>query len=242
MTLQQFLDRRANERNHQPRYREICGKCAQPGFSCYCQHLQSFDPKIQFIILIHPIEVRRRVATGRMSHLMLENSQLISGHDYSNNPLVNQLLVDPRRDCFLLYPGPDSLDVSNSEIAENLTQEKQLTIFVIDGTWATARKMLRLSANLRALPRLSFPLTSPSRFRVRKQPKPHCLSTIEAIHQMLEFAGDHIGFSTENRTHDRLLYVFDQMVERQLEFGERSKANPELCRYFRARQRNKTIL
>jgi DTW domain-containing protein YfiP len=240
MNLQQFLERRALEVHHQPRYRTICRTCAQPGFSCYCEFILSFDPKIEFIILIHPIEVRRRVATGRMSHLLLQGSRLISGHDFSNHPEINQTLQNPSKNCFILWPGTSSLNLADPAHQNIFQTPKHPVVFVIDGTWATARKMLRLSQNLHPVPRISFPLTTPSNFRVRKQPKPHCLSTIEAIHQVLEFSKAPGGFSSGERNHDRLLSVFDKMVERQLAFGERSKENPELCRYYRARQRNKT--
>ena len=36
----------------------------QPEFGCYCRHIKKFDPKIKFIILIHPIELKRRIATA----------------------------------------------------------------------------------------------------------------------------------------------------------------------------------
>jgi DTW domain-containing protein len=216
-------------------YRKICTHCIQPEFSCYCRHIQTFDPGIQFVILIHPIEVRRRVATGRMSHLILKNSLLVSGQDFSQNQQVNDLTEDPQNQCVVLYPGGAAINLSTLELPDRrslIEPNKNLVLFVVDGTWATAKKTLRQSENLRLLPRLCFDPEQPSRFRVRKQPRPGYLSTIEAIHQTLELLSP-----PADRAHDKLLYAFDKMVERQLEFVERSRNNPEYCRYHRAKQK-----
>lgn len=245
MNLELYLKERQTRLEQAPKYRKLCQTCIQPDFSCYCPFLQTFQPSIEFAILIHPIEVRRRVATGRMSHLVLQGSHLIPGQNYSNNDQVNQLLNDPTKQCLLLYPGKQSTNLSFKsplERAALLEPGKKLVIFVIDGTWATARKMVRQSVNLQGLPRISFSRDLPSQFRVRKQPKAHCLSTIEAIHHVIELLRPENqnslkGDEAESREHDKLLFVFNKMVERQLYFIERGRKNPELCRYHRERQK-----
>ena len=77
---------------------------------------------------------------------------------------------------------------------------------------------MHLSKNLKNLPQICFTPERLSTFRVRKQPAPECVSTIEAIHQCIELLG------TENREHDKLLEVFDQLVEQQLVFVERANS------------------
>lgn len=202
-------------------YREHCAVCIQPQKGCYCPHIQKFDPNISFVILIHPIEMRRRIATGRMSHLCLEQSFLISGKNYSDNEMVNGLIQDSGRHCVILYPGVDSRNLSvmtQAQQAQLVPQGKKLTIFVIDGTWATAKKMMRESQNLKSLPQICFSPEKPSTFRVRKQPADYCYSTIEAIHHTIDLLGQSQGFATAQRQHDNLLDVFDVMVERQLDY------------------------
>ena len=105
MNLQDYLILRKRHEEFSPQFRKLCTRCIQPLFSCYCGHIQRFDPKIDFVILIHPIEVRRRIATGRMSFLCLENSKLIRGQDYSEDFEVNKILADENRHCVILYPG-----------------------------------------------------------------------------------------------------------------------------------------
>lgn len=218
-----------------PKYRNLCTKCIQPDFGCYCKNIQPIDCAINFVILIHPIEAKRRIATGRMSHLCLKGSHLIKGQNYSNNEQINSLIADPEYHSVILYPGQQSTNLSLMSVRERQEQfltNKKLRIFVIDGTWATAGRMVHQSENLKQLPRISFVPTSPSNFRVRKQPESHCYSTIEAIHHTIElFAG-----SPSKRPHDHLLEVFNGMVEKQLSFISEVKLNLREASYRREGQ------
>lgn len=221
MNLHQYRALRQKLSEDAPQFRAACHTCRQSKLNCYCDHVRRFDPNIIFVILIHPIEVQRRIATGRMSHLCLENSHLIMGENFSDHELVNQLIDHPGHQSVMLYPGEDSVNLSGLHGAARsapFALDKKLVMFVIDGTWATARNMVRHSQNIRALPRVCFSLDTPSTFRVRKQPAEGCYSTIEAIHEVIELVGDMVGFSTALRQHDNLLAVFDKMVEQQLKF------------------------
>jgi DTW domain-containing protein YfiP len=236
MDVQKYLERRNQQISESPQYRDLCVKCIQPKFSCYCRHIQSFDPHIDFVILIHPIEVRRRIATGRMSFLCMQNSHLIRGQDYTHDAEVNDILADPHRECVILYPGKISKNLTPMTAMERqhlFSAQKKLTVFVIDGTWLTAKKMMRQSQNLQNLPRICFSPEKPSNFRVRKQPNAACYSTLEAIHQTIELIGDGRGFDTSLRIHDRLLTVFNSMVELQLSFIEKADLENSPKRYRR---------
>src|SRR4051794_23846260 len=112
MNLATFMDRRAAAAENAPLFRVRCHRCLQPDFSCYCQWLEPFDPQIHFAILMHPIEQRRRIATGRMSHLSLPNSRLIVGHRLTENAELNALLADPAHHCVMLYPGRKSQNLT----------------------------------------------------------------------------------------------------------------------------------
>jgi DTW domain-containing protein YfiP len=221
-----YREQRQKLKEEQPVFRNLCLTCLQPEFGCYCAQVKKFDPNIKFVILIHPIEARRRIATGRMSHLCLQNSALIRGQDYSQNLEVEAIIQNPNHHSVILYPGNQSLNLSHIAKEDQLNlfpRDKKLVIFVIDGTWATAKKMLNQSTNLQKLSRICFSPSKPSNFRVRKQPAPGCYSTVEAIHQTIELVGSQVGFAVEGRQHDGLLSVFDYMVEKQLTFVHRSE-------------------
>ena len=239
MKLEEYLRQREQRRIEQrPKFRSPCAICLQPERTCYCLHIQSFDPKIRFVILIHRLEVRRRVATGRMSHLCLKNSELLMGYDYSEDPRVNAILQNPKYYPVILYPGSTSTNLSllaPQERSALFPQDKELVVFVIDGTWSTAGKTLRRSKNLHHLPRICFNPSHPSRFYVRQQPKANCFSTLEAIHQTIEMVGPVAGFDVTSGEQNRLLYVFDKMVEQQLEFIRQSHKTNRHSRHQRAK-------
>ena len=234
MNLQDYLEQKKRHSEAAPTYRSLCTACLQPSFSCYCSEIQRFDPKIDFVILIHPIEVKRRIATGRMSYLCLENSYLIKGQDYTEDETVNRLLRDPTRECMILYPGKTSVNLTERSSAEQkalFNPNKRLTLFVVDGTWATAKKITRQSKNLLNLPRICFTPEKPSTFRVRKQPNSACYSTLEAIHHVIDLIGEAKGFDVSSRAHDNLRHVFDTMVERQLGFMKQADEANDPRRY-----------
>jgi len=215
--LKKYLERKELLKSQMPIFRVKCRKCLQPERWCYCSQIVPFNCNITFVILIHPLELRRRIASGRMSHLMLEDSHLILGHDYSDDIKINQLIADPRFYSLVLCMGGNATNLSllTEEQKKDLRPVgKQLLIFVIDGTWNTAFKTVRLSKNLRSLPRISFTPKKPSVFRVRRQPHAHCYSTIEAIHETIDLLGSSQGF--DGRQHDQLLYVFDSFVRQQI--------------------------
>jgi DTW domain-containing protein len=231
MNIEMYRKQKQKNLESQPIYRKLCAQCTQPEFSCYCSDIKTFDPIINFVILIHPIEVKRRIATGRMSHLCLQNSYLIKGQDYSTHNEVQNLIDDSQFHSVILYPGQQSTNITSLSETQKINlfpKNKSLRIFVIDGTWATARKMIR-SANLFSLPRICFTPEKPSNFRVRKQPHPNCYSTIEAIHQTIQLLGNSRGFDTTQCQHDNLITAFDAMVERQLKCIQNS-TNPSYRR------------
>jgi len=242
LNKQDYQIRKLERLQGETKYRHLCTTCLQPEFGCYCSKLQRFDPKIKFVILIHPIEAKRRIATGRMSYLSLENAEIIKGQDYSLNSRVNEILADPGFSTAILYPGRNSTNISNFSADDFKAKPifkagKIPVIFVIDGTWATAIKTLAQSKNLASVPQFCFTPERLSQFRVRKQPAKECVSTIEAIHQTIEMLGPSVGFSALERTHDSLLHVFDYMVERQLEFIRLAAESPHFSTYRRPRLR-----
>ncbi len=240
MDLETFKQQREARLHQEPQYRNLCVHCLQPQFGCYCEHIQKFNPEIKFVILIHPIEMKRRIATGRMSHLCLENSELIVGHDYSRVDRVNELIENPQNQCKVLYPGRQATNLtllSDDEKKSVFDPDKKIVLFVIDGTWATARKTMHHSQNLQKLGRICFTPPHRSQFRVRKQPGENCFSTIEAVHHVIELMGDRPGFQLSSGKHNNLIDVFNKMVERQIEFVNMALNDPKTTSYRRPTKR-----
>ena len=193
--------------------RATCGSCLKPLATCYCREIEKIPTPIKFAILIHPLEARRAIATGRMAHLCLLGSSLIRGLDFSKCEELNNLLNNPQYFAMILFPGEtstrlDQLSLNNRQsfVPKGLTP----LVLVIDGTWRTANKMLRLNPQLVKLPRISFLPSKISSFQVRKQPRDECFSTLEAIAAVLNLFGVPGGES--------LLKPFHYMNAQQLKF------------------------
>jgi DTW domain-containing protein YfiP len=152
----------------------------------------------------------------------LPDSQLLRGIDFSADEQLNALLNDPGSSCAILYPGSKSRSLNQlteEDRAELMPRDRRFVLLVIDGTWAGAGPILRLSRNLAVLPRVSFSASGLSGYAgLRKQPRPHCLSTVEAI-------GRVIGLLESTEAEQQLLVPFRHMVAQQLGFwdGEKMK-------------------
>jgi DTW domain-containing protein len=192
-------------------HRVRCSKCRKPEATCYCQMILPFASNPVFAILIHKAETRRSIATGRMAHLCLSNSYMFEGVDFTAHDGVNALIEDPGNYCVVLSPGKNSINLSSISNRNGIFPEsRQLVVFVIDGTWSQAKRMRRLSENIKQLPSICFTPKTPSKFLVRKQPASHCYSTIEAIHECISL------ISKASQPHRNLLTAFDYMVTQQV--------------------------
>jgi len=148
-----------------------------------------------------------------MTHLFLENSKLIVGGDFDQDAQVNAILDDPTLYPVVLYPGSSSVNVETHSLPEH---GKQLVIFVIDGTWAQAKTMLRRSERLNRIGKICFTASEPSLYTVRKQPEAHCLSTIEATHKLIQILDPKAPSAS-------LIKVFTKLVNFQIECGKRNQ-------------------
>jgi DTW domain-containing protein YfiP len=152
----------------------FCFTCHRLQKNCLCTLIKPFQTKIRFVILMHPMEAKKeKLGTGRVSLAMLVNSYLITGVDFTDDIEVNALINNSDNYCMTMYPGERSLNVSEHDVTpiNNLiAAKKNIIVFLIDGTWPCAKKMMRLSKNIKALPRISFTATHTSIFEIKEQP------------------------------------------------------------------------
>jgi DTW domain-containing protein YfiP len=179
---------------------------------------------------MHPKEAKKeRVGTGRFTQLSLRNSQIIVGDKFDECSLVYDLIQNPNHNCFLLYPGSQSIRI-NETLPNNFEEsQKKNIIFIIDATWPCAKTLMRESLILHSLPRISFQLTSEieSKFDIKQQPSKECLSTCESTYWLLEFLSLQGVENLKERQHENLLYL----LEKTCEFQKQCALNPELQRY-----------
>lgn len=173
--------------------RVMCYRCFWPEKLCWCASLRPMATRTRFVFLMHPKEFKEEKAgTGRLTHLCLPNSELRMGKGFDTDEDVQALIHNPVNFPVLLYPGKGALNLSDvrkgdASLAtlDAQLEQRTLLVFLLDATWSGARKMLRLSPGLQRLPRLMFTPSAPSRYIIKQQPVEGCLSTLEAVHELL---------------------------------------------------------
>jgi DTW domain-containing protein len=181
------------------------------------------ETRSRIVLLMHPKEYRRqKTGTGRLACLNLASTEIIPGIAFDQDPRFRALAEDPGNYPVLLYPSPGAINLSSSDFAcgpagERFAAElggRRLVVFLIDSTWRCSHAVLRESPGLLTLPRLEFQPRELSRWVIKRQPHDYCLSTIEAIHELL-IALEAAGLdSYPDKT--RLLDVFASMQDYQL--------------------------
>ena len=156
------------------------------------------------------------IGTARMAHLSLPNSELHLGVDFTHHARVREVVATPG--TALLFPGEGSVE------PHLLAHDPPQTLIVVDGTWAQARKVVHANAFLKSLPRIGIRPEKPSNYRIRKEPEEWCVSTIEAVVQVLG------ALEQDQQRFLPLLHTFDRMVDLQLQYASQ---NQDPSRYRR---------
>jgi len=194
--------------------REKCYCCFRPVSSCMCKYIRPLKTKTKFVVLMHTHEFKKiKNGTGHFTYLSLENSQLYVDTSFAEHKAVNALLDDRDNNCYVLYPGDDSLVLNDNPLSRDA---KQNVIFLIDSTWHNAKKLLRDSPNIQALPKVSFAHTKNSGFKIKEQPMDLCLSTIESTHCVLELLTLNGSEELNKSELNGFLEPFRKMVEYQV--------------------------
>jgi DTW domain-containing protein YfiP len=229
ITYQKIKAERITAEVRHPR-EDFCFNCVRIKKNCLCHLIKPFHTNFRFVLLLHPMEAKKeKMGTGKISKISLLNSHLMTGVDFSDNDEVNALINDPKNYCMVLYPGKNSLNVSVDDVSLIFEKKQcglQLIIFLIDGTWPCAKKMMRQSRNLQVLPRLSFTATHTSIFEIKEQPADFCLSTLESIHFFIQEC-NRIGLEETKGQEDQMLTVFKAMIDFQI----KCSLDPDLSSY-----------
>ena len=156
-----------------PFYCAHCIHCRLPEQSCICAQVKDTKLPFKIILCSHSKEWQRNDNTGQWAVL---SSKDIKRYRWHRKPELIQPQLDLHEFAtatghFLLFPAPDSQPISQLE-------QKITHLWVIDGTWQEAQKMLNQSSWLQGLPKISI-TSATSEFVLRRNQRG--LSTMEAI-------------------------------------------------------------
>jgi DTW domain-containing protein YfiP len=196
---------------------------------CLCATLVRVPTRTRVVILQHPRESNVPINTARIAERALPNSERHVGVEFGACEAVRAALANPEAPAILLYPGTGARDLERDPPAG------PVTLTVIDGTWWQAHKLFKKNPFLAALPRYAFDPGAPSRYRIRKEPAAHCVSTIEAIVAALRVlergaSGSAVLTDAGAPGVEALLDPFDTMVEHQLRCASEQRAKRHLAK------------
>ena len=183
-----------------PEPRATCYRCRKPAVLCLCARMPSVANRTSVFVLQHRRERFHAVGTARIARLGLERVEVLEAAGVVDAPALQP-------GAALLYPGPDARD-----LAQLAPDERPSQLVVLDGTWHHARRLFLDNPWLQSLPQVRLDPSAPSRYRIRKQPAEHCVSTLESVVEALRL------LEPETEGLDGLIEVFDSMVDDQIPF------------------------
>ena len=163
-----------------------CSRCNLREVACFCHAVQTLNLPFEVHVLVHPLELKRPSS----SIFFLQLDSQVSLHIYQRTELLT-----PKAGDVLLFPQSDdktptssgaSSDKSSdtsSATSSNISSSERMDIqrlWLLEGTWQEATKMLAKQPLLAALPRLSV-ADQPSQYPFRKNQRTGGLSTAEAL-------------------------------------------------------------
>lgn len=180
-----------------------CYRCLRPQNLCYCDRMPSVPTDTRIVILQHPHERTHPFGTARLARICMPNASV-----HVPNPGFTgtfEKRVEVPEDAAVLFPHPDADDLA--EVPES---EWPSTLIAIDGTWSHAKRLYKENTWLHGMRHVRLQPSAPSNYRIRKEPKPEYISTIEAIVEALRI------IESDNTRLDELLQAFDLMIDQQI--------------------------
>jgi DTW domain-containing protein YfiP len=182
--------------------RTVCPQCSRPATVCYCHTIKVIHNHWPVMILQHPKETHRAIGTAKIAQLSLVNCRTEVADKLDSDDELGRQIAQQRP--YLLYPG------ENSSLLQDMPLDTIRPLLFIDGTWRKTRRMLYESPLLSTLRAISFTPQQPSRYRIRKEPDPTAISTIEAIATVLETVESAPG------KYQPMLASMDWIIEQQI--------------------------
>ncbi|OGR10038.1 MAG: hypothetical protein A2341_05335 [Deltaproteobacteria bacterium RIFOXYB12_FULL_58_9] len=191
--------------------RAVCYRCEKAKSVCVCGSIVPVNNKTGIYIIQHPRERGHSLGTVRFAKIGLTNTHIEVCGQHEVPGLAKAL---PPKTSFL-FPGPNAVGLE--DLAPH---ERPDNILMLDGTWNHAKIMLRNWPWLFDLPQLTCRPTQPSQYRIRREPRFECVSSIEAVVYALRC------LEPELKGLDQLLEGFAKMIDTQVEYAQHSVPRP----------------
>lgn len=176
-----------------------CPRCWKPLSLCLCAGIREFNPKLRFLILQHPQEARDPLGSARLLSLSLPKTVHRVGLSW---PSLSKALGEPAvpSEWAVLFLGAlkevkqfrEDLPLQIVGRNGKASAPKGLKgIVLLDGNWKQSKTLWWRNPWLLRLQRAVLNSGTPSAYGpVRKQPRKHCLSTLESAAESLAAMGE----------------------------------------------------
>lgn len=206
--------------------RSVCQRCQRPEVACVCRHLGPGLPlpnRTGIIILQHPRERLHPLGTVRLARLGLAQVRVeVAGGKERSLAHPMELPAGTA----LLYPHPRAIPLD-----QLAPRQRPPHLLLLDGTWSCARKLYQANPWLDRLPCVGLPAGPPGRYRIRREPDPRFLATIEAVARALTV------LEPETPGLDQLLDAFERTIDAQLAQVRGRAGEPRRKLRFRPQRR-----
>ncbi len=192
--------------------RAYCYQCYRPETVCLCGKIKQVHNKPGIIILQHKDEARHPKGSAIIADLYLQRCIRYIGEDFSSNQALNQILNTNQNKVFLVFPTANALSLSlfKQKHAVEENSLSQYTFVFIDASWRKARKIWHLSTNLHQLTAIELDKLTQSNYRIRKEPAPGLVSTLESIVGLLS------SLDSAPDKYQPLLEIFNEMIDHHI--------------------------
>lgn len=184
----------------------LCEVCKLQVALCLCAQVPRLVTRTRVTVLVHHREARKPSNTGQLAARCLVRGA-VERVGQSGRLITPPALGDEQP--LLLFPDADA-----EPIEAYAASALPIALFVPDGSWPQARAMRRRGPALASMPCVRLPATAPSEYRLREEPWPGGLATLEAIARALRILEGPQGPALEAA----LQQIFRVMVERTLWF------------------------
>jgi DTW domain-containing protein len=192
-----------------------CPACRLHRHVCICDRFVTLPTRTRVVLLLHQLEDRKPTNTGRFALRCLPNSELaVRGRLGGVGPVRDAVQAPDTREVprwlaraaqpVLLFPHPEAVPLATFRDSDLPT-----TLIVPDGTWSQAIRARRRVPGLADVPCACLPPGLVSTYRLRREPRPGRLSTLEAIAHAL-------GVLESQAVAEALLDIHRLAVERTL--------------------------
>lgn len=186
--------------------RAFCYQCHRASVACLCGRIDPQQNQVRVVVLQHPDESSHARGSAIIAELGLQQYTRWVGEDFSAHAPLQQLLQVHADELVLVFPAEHACSLQQARAEQSIK-----VLLFIDASWRKARKIWQINPQLQKLNCCYLEPSRPSAYRIRKEPQPGYLSTLESIVEALRIVEE------APAAYQPMLELFTEMIDFQIE-------------------------